>query len=225
MAAYVATPSYLRSRRSADPRRMIAFVVIGGLHVAALAALFVVRESQPPQPPQPMMVTFISETPPQPEPTPPPPEPVKPKPQPKMIATPKPTPSAITAPPIEDTPIEEAPKEEAPPTPPAPAAEPAPPAIVPPNFVAAYLNNPGPTYPATSVKLREEGTVTLLVLVNVDGRADKVLIDRSSGYPRLDDAAVDVVKKRWRFVAARQGEKTVAAWVRVPVAFELTNKH
>jgi protein TonB len=225
VAAYAAVPSYLRTRRPLDPRRTAAFVAIAALHVVALAALFVSRHvDEAPQPIQPMMVTFISETPPQPEPTPPPPEPVKPQPQPKMIATPKPSPSAITAPPIEKPPVDEVAVEEAPPAPVSPPGPPAPAETIPPNFVAAYLNNPGPKYPATSMKLREQGTVMLLVLVGVEGRAQKVTVETSSGHPRLDDAAVDVVKGYWRFVPAKQGDQAVSAWVKVPITFKLNQR-
>lgn len=223
MATHVLTPSYLRSGRSIDPGRALAFAGIAALHVAALAALFVVRDTpaHPTLSAPTMMVAFISETPPQPEPTPPPPQPVKPKPQPKMIATPKPTPSAITVPPIEETPVDEAPLDEAPSPVSAPAA---PAAVIPPSFVAAYLNNPGPHYPSSSIRMHEQGTVMLLVLVNAQGRAEKVTVDTSSGYSRLDEAAVEVVRLRWRFVAAKQGDQAVAAWVKVPITFEL-KKH
>ncbi|WP_051361786.1 energy transducer TonB [Solimonas soli] len=224
MTASLAMPSYLRTRRAIDPRHAAAFGLIAALHVAALAALFIARDApRPPQAIQPMMVTFISEAPPRPEPAPPPPETLKPKPQPKMIATPKPTPAAITAPPLDEPTVDERPVEQAPPTP-APAAPAAPPETVPPNFVAAYLNNPGPKYPQMSMKLREQGTVMLLVLVSAEGRADKVTVESSSGHSRLDDAAIDVVKRYWRFVPAKQGDKAVAAWVKVPITFELNQK-
>ena len=49
-------------------------------------------------------------------------------------------------------------------------------------------------------------------------------VERSSGYPRLDEAAVAVVRDRWRFVPARRGEEALAAWVRVPISFE-RNQH
>ena len=221
MTAYVEVPSYLRVRRRFDARRSATFIAIGAVHIAALAVLFMPRHAEAPvQSIQPMMVTFVSEDPPRPEPPPPPPpEPVKPKPQPKMIATPKPTPAAITAPPIEEPPVEAPPvQEQPPPSPPVPAA---PAETIPPNFVAAYLNNPAPKYPPTSKAMREQGTVMLLVLVNAEGRAEKVTVDASSGHGRLDDAAVDVVRHFWRFVPARQGDKTVSAWVKVPIKFEL----
>lgn len=87
-------------------------------------------------------------------------------------------------------------------------------------FDAAYLNNPTPVYPSLSRRLGEQGSVLLAVHVSEQGRADTVQLKRSSGFPRLDDAALDAVR-RWRFVAAKQGEQLVASWVNVPVKFVL----
>ena len=90
-------------------------------------------------------------------------------------------------------------------------------------FDAAYLNNPEPSYPRASRTLREQGKVFLRVQVSAEGRPLQVLIDRSSGYPRLDQAALDTVQNHWRFVPARQGAQAVDAWVVVPIAFSLNS--
>jgi protein TonB len=152
----------------------------------------------------PIMVGLITLPPPEPpriEPPPPRPAPPKPKRTPPMIVSEAPTPSAIEAPPPDPAPVAEAP----PPQPPAP--EPAPPApIIPPNFVAAYLDNPAPAYPATSKRLGEDGTVVLRVRVTPEGRPDTVTVERSSGFARLDRAALDAVRQ-WKFVPARQGDR------------------
>jgi protein TonB len=66
----------------------------------------------------------------------------------------------------------------------------------------------------------QQGKVMLRVLVNSNGTTDKVEIRSSSGFDRLDDAALDAVR-RWRFVPARQGDRPVAAWVLVPIIFAL----
>ena len=100
----------------------------------------------------------------------------------------------------------------------APAA--AAPAVVPPRFDAAYLQNPPPAYPALARRLGEQGRVFLRVLVTADGRAERVELKAGSGAERLDHAALDAVK-RWRFVPARQGEQAVPAWVVVPISFSL----
>lgn len=94
--------------------------------------------------------------------------------------------------------------------------------IIPPDFTAAYLDNPAPAYPPMSKRMREQGTVLLRVLVNPEGRADKVEIQTSSGSSRLDTAALNTVQK-WRFAPAKQGIQAIASWVLVPIDFQLTS--
>lgn len=87
-------------------------------------------------------------------------------------------------------------------------------------FDAAYLNNPKPVYPNASRRLGEEGRVVLRVHVDPDGRPGEIEIRTSSGFPRLDAAAYEAVS-RWRFVPARRGDEPIAAWVAVPITFNL----
>lgn len=88
------------------------------------------------------------------------------------------------------------------------------------SFDAAYLNNPEPAYPLASRRQGESGKVLLLVLVTPQGAPERVEIQHSSGFPRLDEAALAAVRK-WRFVPARRGEQLVAASVVVPLTFRL----
>lgn len=87
-------------------------------------------------------------------------------------------------------------------------------------FDADYLKNPAPDYPPASRRMREEGTVYLDVNVTAEGRAGDLRIKKSSGYARLDEAALDAVRQ-WRFIPARSGADAVAAHVVVPVVFRL----
>ncbi len=103
----------------------------------------------------------------------------------------------------------------APPAPPAPAAP-----VVPPNFNADYLDNPAPAYPALARRMGEQGRVMLRVHVEVNGLPSKVEIRTSSGSERLDQAALEAVK-RWKFVPAKQGDQAVPASVVVPISFSL----
>ncbi|MFI3157828.1 MAG: energy transducer TonB [Methylococcaceae bacterium] len=89
-----------------------------------------------------------------------------------------------------------------------------------PSFNAAYLNNPAPSYPALSRRLGEEGRVLLRVQVMEDGSAGSVELQTGSGSSRLDQAALEAVKK-WRFVPAKRGEQPVSASVVVPVRFSI----
>ncbi|MFZ6750428.1 energy transducer TonB [Undibacterium sp. Ren11W] len=52
-----------------------------------------------------------------------------------------------------------------------------------------YLQAPQADYPPLARRMGEEGKVSLLVLVNEKGRAEKVEIQKSSGSHRLDEAA------------------------------------
>ena len=83
-----------------------------------------------------------------------------------------------------------------------------------------YLRNPPPKYPAESRKLREEGVVLLKVAVTAEGRPASVQLQRSSGFARLDQAALNAVR-RWEFNPAREGLTPVACAVEVPVRFGL----
>ena len=107
---------------------------------------------------------------------------------------------------------------------PSAAPTPAPPAVtVPvsaPRFNADYLINPAPAYPPLSRRMNEEGRVLLRVMVDADGNPSALEIHTSSGFPRLDQAALDAVR-RWKFVPARRGDEAVAGAVNVPIDFRL----
>lgn len=94
-------------------------------------------------------------------------------------------------------------------------------AVVAPRFDAAYLNNPAPAYPMQSRRLNEAGKVLLRVQVSEAGNALQVQLHQSSGHSRLDQAALDAVK-RWRFIPARRGDVAISEWVIVPITFNLT---
>lgn len=87
-------------------------------------------------------------------------------------------------------------------------------------FDADYLHNPKPAYPNASRRLGEEGKVVLRVHVSAAGLPETIEVSLSSGFARLDRAAEEAVS-RWRFVPAQRGAEAVAAWVRVPIRFQL----
>ena len=82
-------------------------------------------------------------------------------------------------------------------------------------------NRVDPTYPPASRRAGEEGTVRLKVLVDTSGRASNVQVMQSSGFARLDQAAMEAVRK-WRFVAATDGTNKIQAYTQVAVTFKLT---
>jgi protein TonB len=105
---------------------------------------------------------------------------------------------------------------------PAPAQAPAAPApaVTPARFDANYLHNPAPAYPRASRVAGQQGQVMLKVLVSDQGSAVSVQVQRSSGFARLDDAALDTVRQ-WRFVPAKRGAEAIEDWVLVPITFRL----
>ena len=166
----------------------------------------------------------------EPPPVPNPPEPVKQRvvqktvpalfaaPVPVAIADPTPGPNAPTgsaAPAVALPPIA-APVAEAP----APVAPPAPPRVDLPSSDADYLQNPKPAYPAISKRQGEQGKAVVRVLIGVDGTAQKAEIHQSSGYDRLDQAALATVQ-RWRYVPGKRGGVAEAMWFNVPINFVL----
>ena len=89
----------------------------------------------------------------------------------------------------------------------------------PPRLDPAYLHNPSPLYPPLSKRNRETGTVLLLVNVSPEGNATSVTLHQSSGYDRLDQAALQAVT-RWRFVPGMRGQSAISATVIVPISFK-----
>ncbi len=89
-----------------------------------------------------------------------------------------------------------------------------------PSSNAAYLNNPRPSYPSISRRMGEQGKVLLRVLVDENGLPQQIEIKQSSGFDRLDKAALASVQ-RWRFVPGKRNGVPEAMWNIVPVNFVL----
>lgn len=221
-----ATPGPRPGRRLPAGGRLAALLAVLALHGIGLAALLAVRPAPAAVAVAPVVLEarLIRQAPALAPLPPPPAEPLRPKARPSLIASARPAPAPMLAPPPmpKAEPVAE-PVEIAEAAPPAPAtaAPAAEPAVVPPSFVAAYLNNPAPRYPQAAKQRRESGEVRLRVRVMTDGSAGDVQIERSSGSTALDQAARDVVFRQWRFVPARRGDEAVEAWVIVPIVFAL----
>ncbi len=204
------------------------------LHVGALWALQtgLLRRTVELLVPAEVITEFITPAQPRVEPPPPAPrpnEPVKqpvakrsepalpPAPQPVAIADPTPAPNAptgVVAPQLPAPPIT-APVAAAPVAPP-----PAPVRVELPSSDADYLQNPKPAYPAISKRLGEQGKVVVRVLIGADGAAQKAEIRQSSGYERLDQAALATVQ-RWRYTPGKRNGVAEAMWFNIPINFVL----
>ena len=95
----------------------------------------------------------------------------------------------------------------APPPPAVPAAEPV---RVMPRIDAGHSQEP--EYPPTSRRLGEQGSVVLQVLVDVDGKVIDSKLLQSSGYDRLDQAALAGVKSNYRFLPGTLDGKPQQMW-------------
>ncbi|MDB6063664.1 MAG: hypothetical protein JWM78_3767 [Verrucomicrobiaceae bacterium] len=80
-----------------------------------------------------------------------------------------------------------------------------------------------PAYPPASRRLGEEGTVEVLLYVLADGRIESARVERSSGFARLDEAAVREALHSWRLLPSRVYDVPTAAWHRIAVTFHLKN--
>lgn len=78
-----------------------------------------------------------------------------------------------------------------------------------------------PEYPPTSRRLGEEGSVVLQVLVRADGSVQDGKIQKSSGFPRLDEAALKHALRAWRFTPGTEDGAPVTTWHSVKVTFKI----
>jgi periplasmic protein TonB len=222
------------STRIGLSRNTVVVIAVIGLHAVGLYALQsgLLRRVAEVVLPEVVMAHVITPEPPKVEPPPPPPiapavqpkpQPVKtqalpPPPMPLAVAAAEPSPHAVLgvtspqppAPPIA-APVAEAPA-------PAPA-----PRIQLPDSNADYLNNKPPTYPAMSKRLGEQGKVVVRVFIDVDGRAKQAEIRTSSGFERLDQAALRVAQE-WTYVPGKVNGEPKAMWFNVPINFVLDGK-
>ena len=105
---------------------------------------------------------------------------------------------------------------------------PAPTAAAPPSMVTSdalgtrmIAGNP-PRYPVESRRKKEQGTVELLLILAADGRVETISITRSSGFARLDDAALSAVR-RWRWAPTLRDGAPVKVRGVVEIPFVLTS--
>lgn len=83
-----------------------------------------------------------------------------------------------------------------------------------------YLVPPKPDYPLASKRLGEQGKVTLRLLIDEKGRAERIEVQQSSGFPRLDEAARAAVQ-RAAFKPHLEDGHPVPVYVTVPISFSL----
>jgi protein TonB len=92
--------------------------------------------------------------------------------------------------------------------------------VTPPRSDAAHLSNPAPSYPPMSRRLGEQGRVILDVFILANGAVGDIRLKQSSGFKRLDEAAMQAVKK-WQYQPARKGQQAIDFWYVQPLSFSL----
>lgn len=85
----------------------------------------------------------------------------------------------------------------------------------------AYRKNPEPVYPLVARRRRQEGMVLLAVTVSAQGKAAMVELKQTSGFPLLDEAALQTIRD-WEFEPARRGGLPVDSQIEVPVRYQLS---
>ena len=80
-----------------------------------------------------------------------------------------------------------------------------------------------PAYPMSSRRMGEAGALALDILVGTDGRVRDARVSRSSGFERLDQAAVSEARQRWRLRPATRNGVPFEQWLTLRVVFRLEN--
>ncbi|WP_175724539.1 energy transducer TonB [Burkholderia ambifaria] len=197
-----------------NPRVITVAVGVLAAHAIMLTAAWLHRNAPPPKSvevqsitaqlitPAPIAQQVAAESIPQPAPPKPTPR-VKPKVEPKPVqkaAKPapqpvaqSPAPSPTPAPAADPTPAPAAPAAAAPAATPNPARETMQ-VSAPKNVPTLQCNFVKPDYPSMSRRRGESGTAYVHFVVGVTGKIESVELQKSSGYPRLDDAALDAMR-------------------------------
>lgn len=166
----------------------------------------------------------------------PPAPPAPPKPSapvaPKMVQVAMHQPVAVIPPPLVVTlaptvPTITLPQAQAAEAAPAPLmAPPAPQALAPstPRTVSGveYIRPPQPVYPSNSRRLGESGVVLLRILIDEKGQPEQVTVQKSSGFPNLDEAGCRAARHAL-FKPHLEDGKPVAVFVIVPLNFQLAS--
>ncbi len=204
-------------------QRALSTALVVGVHLAlGYAALQIdsvresIRESAP------MFASIIVSDKPKPPEPPPRVRPVEKEPPPLIVAEAMsddppvfvaPPPQPVTLPPLEP-PALSVPLELA--QPPA-SAEPVPKLV----SGVQYLRPPALEYPAASRRLNEQGRMVVRVQINAQGRAEQVVVQTSSGFARLDVAAIKAVAEALYKPYTENGV-AIPVWAIVPLAFSLS---
>ncbi|KML54168.1 energy transducer TonB [Burkholderia cepacia] len=239
-ASHFAPAGALPAAPRMNPRVIVVAVGVLAAHAIMLTAAWLHRNAPPPKEvevqsitaqliaPAPVAKQVAAESLPQPAPPKPVPK-VKPKIEPKPVpkaATPtplaqSPAPSPIPAPAADPTPAPAAPAPAAPAATPGPARETMQ-VSAPKNVSTLQCNFVKPEYPSMSRRRGESGTAYVHFVVGVTGKIESIVLQKSSGYPRLDDAALDAMRSTTCRPYIENGQAIRATHIQ-PYSFGLTD--
>ena len=207
--------------------KLSGLVMVLALHGALLYAAMSYKLIPPPQEAVTLFVNLINP----PKKVEPPPEPPKPPPKkvtlvkPQLVLQPKPEPVLVSNAPVVAVNEPVAPPPPVVPVPLVPDEPPAKPATV---TLSSELSvscpqRAMPNYPAASRRLNEQGLVVLRVELDETGHITAARVEASSGYRRLDEAGLAIVKT-WHCNAATREGKAVRAVALQPFDFILEGR-
>ena len=75
-------------------------------------------------------------------------------------------------------------------------------------------------YPPKSILAHERGRVAMIICISSGGKVDDVKLAASSGFPRLDEAALNIAEQ-YRFKPAMRGGVPVPVCVRYQLNFRI----
>jgi TonB family protein len=78
-------------------------------------------------------------------------------------------------------------------------------------------------YPAESVQAHEVGAIRLHYMILENGTVGDIQILESSGFQRLDDASIAMVRNRWTFMPATRNGQPIRAWQRAKLVWQLND--
>ena len=102
-----------------------------------------------------------------------------------------------------------------------PPAQPSPPSMISSaDLGTRMISGRPPRYPVQSRRNHEQGVVELLLILGFDGAVETISVSHSSGFERLDEAALHAVR-RWRWEPTLSGGQPVKVRGVVAIPFQL----
>jgi protein TonB len=201
-------PNHLSIAKKSTTSRASSIAIVVGIHIAVIAGL-VAALNQGALMKQLQEIKATVDTKKEIPKAPPPPPPDLVKPPPPIAIVPEFTVATAAPPPVTTVP------------------KAAPPPAAPPRVAASDPLRPVmrthtlPPYPPISVRLNESGTTLMEVNITTEGNVDQCTVVQSSSSERLDTAACDFVKQRWRWQPPTNQGAPVAVKTRVSVKWDL----